>query len=306
MQNHLPTLDISIITPVYNEEVNISLFIERVIPILNKLTEKYEIIFVLDPSNDGTENQIKKCLAINKNIKLIKMSRRFGQPAATIAGLNHSSGERVVIIDVDLQDPPELIIDMNKKIESGFDVVVAKRKSRVGETFLKEKISEFGYKIINYLGDINIPRDVGDFRMINSKVVNELKKVEESHGFLRGMVSFIGFKQTIIEFDREARNHGKSKYNKFTGSFEIGLNGLFCYSNKPLYIILISSIILFLFSFILLVLKIFYPIQILTIITLMLFAFNFLFLGIIGQYIGRVYDEVKNRPLYIIEEKVNF
>ena len=306
MQNQKEILDISIITPVYNEEINIDKFIKRITSVLTNISEKYEIIFVLDPSSDGTESKIKDCLITNKKIKLIKMSRRFGQPASTLAGIHHSSGNKVVVIDVDLQDPPELISEMYKKIEFGFDVVVAKRRSRRGETFLKEIISEFGYKIINYFSDLKIPRNVGDFRMINKKIVEHLKTLQETNGYLRGMVSFVGFKQTEIEFDRQARDYGISKYNKFTGSFEIGLNGLFCYSNKPLYLSLIVSMISFLVGFILIVANFFIDISTLLIIFLILFLFNFFFIVIMSQYIGRIYDEVKKRPLYIIEEKINF
>ena len=212
----MQSLDISIITPVYNEQNNIKPFINRINEVLKNITQSFEIIFIMDPSSDETEKVIKEQANIDKKIKLLKLSRRFGQPSSTIAGIHNASGNRVVIIDVDLQDPPELIIDMNKKMDDGYDVVVAKRSSREGETFIKKRISDFGYWLINFLSEINIPKGVGDFRMMNRKVVDHLKTLKEKHGFLRGLVSYVGFKQGEIIFDRMPRKNDISKYNKFT------------------------------------------------------------------------------------------
>lgn len=302
----MQSLDISIITPVYNEQNNIKPFINRINEVLKNITQSFEIIFIMDPSSDETEKVIKEQANIDKKIKLLKLSRRFGQPSSTIAGIHNASGNRVVIIDVDLQDPPELIIDMNKKMDDGYDVVVAKRSSREGETFIKKRISDFGYWLINFLSEINIPKGVGDFRMMNRKVVDHLKTLKEKHGFLRGLVSYVGFKQGEIIFDRMPRKNDISKYNKFTGSFKIGLNGLICFSEKPLQLLNLFGLFIIIISFLLLIFKIFHELRFFDLFLLLLLGSIFLSLGLIGEYISRIYDEVKNRPQYIIDEKINF
>ena len=302
MQN----INISIVTPVYNEENNIDPFIKKITEVINKITTSYEIIFVMDPSSDKTEKIIKENALINKKIKLIKLSRRFGQPSSTIAGIHNASGERVVIIDVDLQDPPELIIEMNKKLDDGFDVIIAKRSSREGETFIKKKISDFGYWLINILSDIEIPRGAGDFRMMNKKIVEHLKTLKETHGFLRGLVSYVGFKQGEVTFDRLPRKKDISKYNRFTGSLKIGLNGLICFSEKPLQLLNLVGLLTLILSLFLLVFKFAHSLRIFDILILSLIGVIFLSLGLLGEYISRIYDEVKNRPQFIIDEKINF
>ncbi len=302
MQN----LDISIVTPVFNEENNIEPFLKKIEEILIKLTNSYEIIFVMDPSSDRTEDIIKSHALKDKKIKLIKLSRRFGQPSATLAGIHNSRGDRVVVIDVDLQDPPEAIIEMNKKMDEGYEVVFAKRSSREGETFFKKKLSDFGYWLINSLTELNIPKDVGDFRMMSKKVVGHLKELKEKHGFLRGLVSYVGFKQSEVIFNRLPRKNDKSKYNKFTGSLKIGLNGLICFSEKPLQILNLIGIIILTISFFLILSIFFHNIRFFEIIILLLFGLVFLSMGITGEYISRIYEEVKDRPQFIIDEKINF
>ena len=190
--------EISIVVPVYNEYQNIKPFLLRTESVLDKIGKPYEIIFALDPSSDNTESIILDEIKRNKNIKLLVFSRKFGQPSATMAGILNCKNSYCVIIDVDLQDPPEIIEKLYKKIISGHDVVYAKRKSIKGETFFKKKISSFGYYLINKLSDVHIPKDTGDYRIISRKVINHLKELNESHGFLRGMVAFVGFKQSYI------------------------------------------------------------------------------------------------------------
>jgi dolichol-phosphate mannosyltransferase len=308
-------IDISLVTPVFNEENNIGPFIISVKETLNKISSQYEIIFVLDPSTDNTEALIKNFSKTDPRIKLITLSRRFGQPAATIAGIHHANGNNVVVIDVDLQDPPEIIIKMHNKMKEGYDVVYGKRINRDGETFLKKVVSNIGYRLINYMSDLNIPRDVGDFRMMSSRVVENLKNLNENHGFLRGLVSYVGFKQTFVEFDRKARNFDKSKYNKFFGSIRIGLNGLICFTSKPLQIMSVLgfffSTISFLIGFVYLITKVMgfnlSPGLPTTILFITFFSgLQLISLGLLGEYVSRIYDEVKKRPQYIIDEKINF
>ena len=190
--------EISIVVPVRNEEESIKPDLDRSVKVLDNIGKEYEIIFSLDPSTDKTEKIIQEEIQKNKNIKLLVFSRQFGQPAATMAGIFNCKGSYCVVIDVDLQDPPEVIEDLYKRIKNDYDVVYAKRKSRKGETFIKKIVSSVAYYVINQLSEINIPRDTGDFRILSRRVVEELKKLNESHGFLRGMVAFVGFKQTYL------------------------------------------------------------------------------------------------------------
>ena len=262
--------DISIVTPIYNEEKNISPFLERIVPVLEKMKVSYEIIFVLDVSEDDTEKVVLDHIKDNTNIKLIVMSRRFGQPAAMLAGLNNSLGEKLVFIDVDLQDPPELISKMYDEINNGYDVVLAKRKRKINENFIRKSISALGYILINKLSDTNIPKNIGEYRMISKKIIDKIRDLRENEFFLRGIVSYIGFKQKIIEFEREGRQIGETKYNKFTGSLRIGLNGIFSFSTKPLHLITIVSSVSFFFSSLIFILY-------LTLTLLKIFVFKYQF-----------------------------
>ena len=214
----------------------------------------------MDPSEDDSENIIIKEASKNKNIKMISFSRRFGQPSATMAGLSESKGKYCVVIDVDLQDPPELIELLYRKIESenSYDVVMAKRKVRKGETQIKKIFTSIGYFLINKMTDIKIPRNTGDFRIMSRRVVDEIKKLNETHGFLRGLVSFVGFKQTFVEYERDERFLGKGKYNKYFGSIKIGMNGLFGFTSKPL---VIMSTVGFAFAFVSFLLGLWYLVQ---------------------------------------------
>ena len=307
--------EISIVVPVHNEDESIKPFLQRAENVMDKIGKAYEIIFALDPSSDNTEKIILGEIKRNKNIRLLVFSRRFGQPAATIAGILNCKGSYCVIIDVDLQDPPEKIEELYKKIISGFEVVYAKRKSRKGETFFKKIISSIGYYLINKLSDIHIPRDAGDYRIISRRVIGQLNKLNESHGFLKGMVAFVGFDQSYIEYDRDERYAGKSKYNKFFGSLKIGLNGLIGFSSRPLFLMSVIGFIIALLSFILGVWYLFQKISgfnltlglTTTVILISFFAgVQLLGLGLIGEYVGRIYDEVKKRPKYILDKKINF
>ena len=307
--------EISIVVPIYKEYENIKPFLQRTENILKKMEKSYEIIFALDPSSDNTEEIILDEIKRNKNIKLLVFSRRFGQPAATMAGILNCRGSYCVIIDVDLQDPPELINELYNKIISGYEAVYAKRKSRKGETFIKKKISSFAYYFINKLSDVHIPRDTGDYRIISRKVIDQLSKLNEKHGFLRGMVAFVGFKQSYVQYDRDKRYAGKGKYNKFFGSLTIGLNGLIGFSSRPLLLMSISGFTIALFSFFLGIWYLFQKIAGIdltpglttTVILISFFAgVQLLGLGLLGEYVGRIYDEVKQRPKYILDKKINF
>lgn len=307
-------LDISLVVPVYKEEANIRPFLKRAEAVFEKMCVSYEIIFALDPSPDNTEAVILEEINRNMNIKLLVFSRRFGQPAATMAGILTCTGRTCVVIDVDLQDQPELIEQMYRKLDDGYEVVYAKRRSRKGETLFKRFISYVGYGLINKLSDVQIPRNTGDFRIMTRRVIDELRRLNESHGFLRGLVAYVGFKQAFVEYDRDERSAGLGNYNRYTGSLKIGLNGLISFSARPLFLMSISGFVLAAFSFLL---GAWYVSQKLlgfdltpglstTVLVVTFFAgVQLLGLGLIGEYVGRIYDEVKRRPLYIVDRSVN-
>ena len=309
-------LEISVVVPVYNEEENIDFFINEITNTFKEIDKPYEIIFVMDPSSDETETKILENIKENNNIKLIAFSRKFGQPLATLAGIENCCGKFCVIIDVDLQDPPNLIQKMYAEIKNNnLDVVYAVRNKRYGETFVKKIIARFGYKLINYLSDINIPTDAGDFRIISRRVINHLKSFDEKEAFLRGLVSYIGFRQKKIVFDRMERKFGVSKYNKFFGSIKIGLNGIVGFSSKPLFLMTFFGFLISALSFLLgtwyLIQKIIginlTPGLTTTVILISFYSGLQLFgLGLLGEYIGRIYEQVKKRPKYIIDKKINF
>ena len=307
--------ELSIIVPVYKEEGNVPEFLRRMACILDAVTKSYEIIFALDPSPDRTEEVILNARAHDPRIKLLKFSRRFGQPMATLAGLQYSSGDAVIVMDVDLQDPPELVVKMVEKWKEGYDVVYAQRKSRDGETWIKKLVAAVGYKTINRIAEVNIPPNTGDFRLMNRRVVAEINRLKECHGFLRGMVALVGFKQTSVLFDRPPRFAGKGNYNRFLGSLRIGFNGIFCFSNYTLTLStqlgFVIAICAFLVGFVYALLKIAgvpFPLGNPTIVILVLFlgGIQLVSIGILGEYIGRIYEEVKERPRFIVESSHGF
>lgn len=301
---------LSVVVPVYKEEGNIVEFVNRLKPVLSEQTPRFEIIFAMDPSPDRTEEIILQRRASDERIKLLKFSRRVGQPMATLAGLQYATGDAIVVIDVDLQDPPELIAQMVEKFGKGYDVVYAQRRTREGETWIKKIVSVMGYRLINRIADVDIPPNTGDFRLMSRRVVEELNRLRECHGFLRGMVALVGFKQTAIQFDRAPRLSGKGNYNRFLGSLRIGFNGLFCFSNYALTLSTLAGFVIaflsFLVGFVYALLKIAgvpFPLgnPTIVILVLLLGGIQLISIGILGEYIGRIYEEVRCRPRFIID-----
>ncbi len=306
---------LSLVVPVYREEKNIPEFLRRLRPILAAVTEDYEIIFSLDPSPDRTEDVILEHRAADQRIKLLKFSRRFGQPMATLAGLQYSRGDAVIVMDVDLQDPPELVQTMMAKWREGFDVVLPQRRERTGEPWLKKLVAGTGYKVINKIADVRIPPNTGDFRLMSRRVVEEVVRLKESHGFLRGMVAVVGFKQCLIPFDRPARFAGETNYNRFLGSLRIGFNGIFCFSTYALTLSTMAGFAIagasFLIALAYLAMKLAgfpFPIGNPTVVILILFlgGIQLISVGILGEYIGRIYEEVRSRPKYIVDRAEGF
>jgi dolichol-phosphate mannosyltransferase len=305
---------ISIVAPAYNEIGNIDEFVNRVKLILNdSIGEHFEIIFSVDPCTDGTIERISELCEIDNRIKLIVFSRRVGQPTATLAGLDFASGQAAIVMDVDLQDPPELIPVMIERWREGYQVVYAQRKHRDGETLIKKVVAKTGYGLIDKFGDVKIPRDTGDFRLLDRRVIDELKKFPETHGFLRGLVALVGFHQTAVVFDRPARHSGSGNYNRFVGSLRIGFNGLVGFSSALLNLSTVLGFIAAIAAFLvatsyvtLKILGVEFPIGNPTIVSvvLMLGGMQLICIGIMGQYIGRIYDEVKRRPRYLVSQLI--
>jgi polyisoprenyl-phosphate glycosyltransferase len=308
-----PTL--SVVVPCLNEENNILPLYERIAATLDRAAITWELIFSVDPSTDGTEQVIRALRGRDPRVKLLRLSRRFGQPAATIAGLRMSSGDAVVAIDADLQDPPELMLDMIERWRVGFDVVYAQRRSREGETFIKRVVSAVGYRLIRRIADVEIPENTGDFRLMSRRVVDEVLRLNETHGFLRGLVALVGYPQTAVLYDRDARRQGSGNYNRFLGSMRIGLNGIVGFSRYPLHVISLLGVLSFLVAMTIgatyLVLslagyKIHWGNPTLVMLISLFSGIQLLSIGVMGEYVGRIYDEVKRRPMFIIQDMEGF
>lgn len=308
-------MQLSLVVPVYKEEGNIPVFLRRVREVLATVNEDYEIIFSLDPSPDRTEDVILEARAADPRIRLLKFSRRVGQPMATLAGMEYSRGEAVIVMDVDMQDPPELIGQMVAKWREGYDVVLPQRRERTGEPWIKKFVSETGYRVINKIADVKIPPNTGDFRLMSRRVVVEVVRLKESHGFLRGMVAVVGFKQIIIPFDRPPRLVGETNYNRFFGSLRIGFNGIFCFSTYALTLSTMFGFVIAGGSFLLMAVYLLYKLMgwpilwgnpTLVILVSFLGGIQLISVGILGEYIGRIYEEVRARPKFIVDRAVGF
>ncbi len=303
---------LSIVIPAYNEQDNIHRVYERLGEALGGLGIDWELIFSVDPCTDRTEELILRLCEQDPRVKMLRFSRRFGQPMATIAGLEAASGDAAVVVDCDLQDPPELIPELVERWLKGYDVVYAQRRTRAGETIPKRIISAMGYRLIKRIADVEIPPNTGDFRLMSRRVIDNVVALKEGHGFLRGLVGLVGFRQTSVTYDRDPRAAGRSKYNRFLGSLVIGLNGIVGFSRYPLHLISLIGMALsglaFTLALVYLGLKIgsvSFPVGNPTIVIVISFfsGIQLLSLGVIGEYVGRIYDESRNRPKYIIESR---
>ena len=300
----------SIISPIYNEKDNLSELFRRVKEVMEKTRKPWELVLVDDGSWDGSTDIIRELAKKNKQIRPVIFARNFGHQVAVTAGLDYSRGDAVIIIDADLQDPPELILEMAKKWQEGNEVVFAIRAEREGESLFKLWTASLFYRLIHRITDVKIPLDTGDFRLMDRKVVNVMNRMRERHRFLRGMSAWVGFKQVGIEYKRAARVAGETKY-PFRKMFRLAINAVTGFSYLPLQVAtffgFISASIAIVAIPVVALLRLtgsrFFEGQTTTLIAvLFLGGVQLISLGILGEYIGRLYDEAKGRPLYIVRE----
>lgn len=306
---------ISIVIPVYNEENVLEISYSKIKNILEDIKQyEYEIIFVNDGSKDNSLNLLEEISKGNDKVKIISFSRNFGQEAALTAGLKYVTGDAIVIIDADLQDPPELIPEMLKRWEQGNEVIYGKRKRRKGESAFKLLSAKMFYKTLNALSDVEIPKDTGDFRLVDRKVVDVINLMPEHNKFIRGLFSWVGFKQYAYEYKRNERVAGDSKY-PLKKMWKLATDGIISFSTKPLKLVgglgimtIVLSICILIYSLISFSLKLnnLAPGWTSIMVAITLFSgVQLLSLWIISEYISRIYDETRKRPEYIIERKIN-
>jgi dolichol-phosphate mannosyltransferase len=309
-----PSVAISVVVPVYNEEAVLFESYKRLKRVLEGLHETYELIFVNDGSRDATPVMLGCLCETDPTVRLIDFARNFGHQTAITAGMEYASGEAVVVIDADLQDPPEVIPQLIAKWREGYDVVYGQRAERKGETFFKRFTSAAFYRVLDKLTDVDIPVDTGDFRLIDRKVCDALKGIKERNRYIRGIISWLGFRQTGVEFVREERFAGETKY-PLKKMLRFAFDAITSFSHKPLklssYVGVAVSLGSFAYLMVVVYLKLFTTRTVTgwastMAVTLFFNGIVLLMLGIIGQYIGRIYDEAKGRPLYVVRETKNF
>ncbi|MBJ8006973.1 glycosyltransferase family 2 protein [Bacillus cereus] len=304
---------ISVVVPMYFEEEVAQECYTRLKSVMLQNNINYEFVFVNDGSTDRTMDILSEIAANDYRTKIVNFARNFGHQIAVTAGIAAAKGDAIVIIDADLQDPPEVIPELIAKWEEGYEVVYAKRKQRKGETWFKLLTAKYFYKALNYMSDIDIPKDTGDFRIIDRKVADVFNQMTERNRFIRGMMSWVGFRQTYVEYERDERFAGETKY-PLKKMIKFASDGIIAFSTKPLRIVMSLGLLSVLISIIVLLYTITVKIvgddtqtgwaSIMVAITFFS-GIQLLGLGIVGQYIARIYDESKNRPIYIVKETIN-
>lgn len=302
---------ISVVAPCYNEEGNVPRLYERIREVMDDIGENWELILVNDGSTDRTLYEMMSLRDEDYRVKIVNFARNFGHQTAVTAGMDFATGQAVVLIDADLQDPPELIKDMLQKWREGFHVVYAVRAERRGETFFKKLTAKLFYRLIYRITDINIPLDTGDFRLMDRRVVNAVSQMREHNRFIRGLTSWVGFRQTGVEYVREERQHGETKY-PLRKMVKFALDAITGFSYFPLQVAIYISFMLGVLAVLALPIVVFMRLatseaflegQATTLsVVLFLSAFQFFFFFLMGQYIARVYDEVRGRPLYVVAD----
>ena len=310
--NNKKNVKISIVAPVMNEEENIEIFVIRIRNVLERIPNiKYEIIFINDGSSDGSLLKILKCKETLKQIKLIDFSRNFGKEAAISAGLDFSDGNVVIIIDTDLQEPPELIPLLFNKWAEGFDIVVARRQNRIGDSYFKRKSAEWFYKVHNEISETKLVSNVGDYRLLDRKVVNALTAIKEKNRFMKGIFAWVGYDTAYVDYDRETRKHGKTKFSVWK-LWNFGLLGITSFSTIPIRIWSYFGTILSLSSFFvgtkIILTKYYFGIEVdgyasIMVAITFIGGIQLIGIGVLGEYLGRTYLETKSRPIYIVKNK---
>ncbi len=299
----------SIVAPIYNEEGNIPLLYARIRDVMDTTGEPWELVLVNDGSVDRSLDEIQAAAAADDRVKIVNFARNFGHQIAVTAGIDYATGSAVVLIDADLQDPPEVILEMVDRWRAGYDVVYAVRAERKGESWFKLFTAKLFYRVIYRITDVNIPLDTGDFRLMDERVVDVLRQMREHNRFIRGMTSWVGFRQTGVQYVREARQIGETKY-PLRKMIRFAWDAVTGFSFFPLQIMIYVSFILGLLAFVTIpviaVLRLisgeqFFAGQATTIILVLLIgSFQFFFMFIMGQYVARIYDETRGRPLYVV------
>ena len=314
MRFNLNSVEISIIVPCYNEEQGLEILFERLLRILDRLSLSYEVICVDDGSRDQTLEYLIDYHNRYPEIKVISLSRNFGKDIALTAGLENAQGKAIIPIDADLQDPPELIEQLVAKWREGYDVVSGKRRSRQGESWVKKTTANAFYRIISRISSVPIPRDTGDFRLLDRRVVEAIKTMPERTRFMKGLFAWVGFKQTYVLYDRPNRIQGTTKWN-YWKLWNFALDGITSFSLVPLkvwsYLGVVLSLLAFTYGSFLIIRTIILGIDVpgyasLMVTILFVGGVQLITLGILGEYLGRIYEETKQRPLYLIRERYGF
>jgi len=305
----------SIVAPVYNEEGNIGALFDRVSGVMDALHEPWELIIVNDGSRDSSLAQMRELQAAHPQVRVISFSRNFGHQIAVTAGLDHAAGQAAILIDADLQDPPEIIPEMIAHWKQGYDVVYAIREERAGESWFKNQTAKLFYRLIYRIAEIEIPLDTGDFRLMDRRVVNALHSMREHNPYIRGMTSWVGFKQTGVRYVREERSWGETKY-PLRKMVRFALDAITGFSYFPLQIAMYVSLVLAVIAVLAIPIvallrlttgELLFEGQATTLVALLLLSsFQLFFFFIMGQYIARIYDEVRGRPLYVISDRYGF
>lgn len=305
---------LSLLVPMYNESEVIPVFFETVYKVLESVSLEIEFICVNDGSKDNTLALLKSYAEKDSRIKIISFSRNFGKEPGMTAALDYATGDAIIPIDADLQDPPELILEMIEKWQQGYDVVYAKRASRDTDSVLKRNTAKWFYSLFNRMSDTDIPPNVGDYRLMDKKVVDVIRKLPEKDRFMKGLFCWPGFKNTTLEFERPLRAEGETKFNMWK-LWNFAISGIASFSTMPIrmgiYVGLLISAASFVYALFIITKTAVFGVDVpgyasIMVVVLFLGGIQLFFMGLMGEYIGRIYKEVKNRPLYVVEEAINF
>ena len=304
---------LSVVVPAYNEQEVISTFHERLTAVLNQLSLDREIVYVNDGSRDNTLDILRRLHEQDEHVCVVDLSRNFGKEIALSAGLEHAQGDAIIVIDADLQDPPELIPELLKEWQNGYDVVYARRTHREGETILKRLTAALFYRVMRKVGSVQLPEDTGDFRLLSRRAVNALNSFKEHHRFMKGLFAWIGFRQKAVNYERDPRHAGQTKWN-YWKLWNFAIDGITSFTIAPLkfatYIGMFTSLLAFVYGSYMIIKTLLYGNPVpgypsLIVIVLFLGGVQLMAIGVLGEYIGRIFTETKHRPLYFVNELLN-